>query len=288
MNLAADVSALFYVFRYQILPINRNVSGGLFADGAQVDELLAKKNEYFSDALLSAKRLISKSVGVSHDLIFRSGEFYLYRIAAHRHIRRETEDFKKEHIDNWPSILVAVWNDADKQLVAVQRRISAFAYPTTPAKIIEATVNLGLAKKGLRAHVEPLFDESAFWQLINSYRSRIKKLTFDLVTPNMSNISASLDKNLKDLAKGTNTAKTNLSLEADPSSVLNVDQGNKSVSSLVDYASQGGGDISIKVRGVRKIFKAQKEVRQIEVDGLSISGHPEQVAKVLKEVMGLE
>lgn len=288
MNLATDLSALFYVFRYQILPINRNVTGGLFYDEAQVMKLIEKKNEYFSEALLSAKRLISKSVKVSHDLIFRSGEFYLYRIAANRHIKRETEDFKRESIDNWPSILVAIWNDADRQMVAVQRRISAFAYPTTPAKIIEATVNIGLAKKGLRAHMEPLFDESAFWQLINSYRSRVKKLTFDLITPNMSNISASIDQNLKDLAKSTNTAKTNLSLEADPSSVLNVDQSNRGVSSLVDYASQGGGDISIKVRGVRKVFKAQKEVRQIEVDSLSISGNPEQVAKILKEVMSLE
>jgi hypothetical protein len=209
----------------------------------------------------------------------------LLRIAANRNIRRETEDFRKEDLDNWPSILVAVSNSEDTQIVAVQRRQSAFAYPSTPAKVIENSVNHGLVKHGLRAYFEPLFEETAFWDLVRENRTRISRLTFELVTPNMANISGNLDQEMKSLAKSTNTALTELSLEADPKGVLDVDRTNTKLANLVDYASKGGGDVVLKVRGIKKVFRAQKTVKEIEVDQISLSGDPKTVVKILQEII---
>ncbi|ULU23536.1 hypothetical protein [Dyella terrae] len=288
MLLGQDANALFCLFRYQILPINRNLTDGLFQGSSDVSALLARKNDYFSEALLSAQRLISRGVRVEHSLVHQVGDFYLFKMAANRHLRRETRDFKKEDLDNWPAVYVAIWNDPDRQIIAVQQRVTAFAAAMTPAKIIEGTANVHLEKWGLRAHVEPLFEERAFWQLVNEYGSRIKRLTFELVTPNMSNISASLDDDLKNLAKSTNTAKTKLTLEPDQAAVLNVDSNNPGLTSLVDYASKGGGDVTLKIRGVKKTMRAQKDIRQIEVDSIIMNGAPEAVVDMLKEILTTE
>lgn len=278
-------SSRFYLYRYQILPINRTPGVGLFGDETSVANLIARKNEIFSSRLQEAQRLLSRRTRVRHEIAFQEDDFFLVRLAANRKIHRETEDFGVEDIDNWPSIFLAIWNLPDKQLIAVQRRTAAFSYPATPAKILEETLNLGLEKQGLRLHVEPMFEESAFWSLVEEHRTRIKRLVFELVTPNMANISGEVSDSLKLLAKSTNTAKTELALDADPNAVLDVNKGNPQIRGLVDYASNGGGDVAIKVKGLKKTLRAQKSVREVEVDGLSIRGSAESVAKVIKSLM---
>lgn len=280
-----DKSAIFTVYRYQILPINRTGFGELLDDKHQVRNLISRKNELFLKVLLNIKRFLTNKTKINHEFTYHDDDFVLLKFAANRHIQVETEDFKKQELDNWPAITIAINNNPDKQLIFVEKRTKAFTYPSTPVKIIQDSVNHGLSKDGLRVHFEPLFEEHEFWKIIEENQIRIKKISFELVTPNMSGISKVLDEELKDLAKETNTATTNLSLEADPSAVLKIDRSNKKISALVNYASNGGGDVTLQLRGVKKRISAQKTIKEVEIESILISGDKITVVNTIKSIM---
>ena len=75
----------------------------------------------------------------------------------------------------------------------------------------------------LRSYYEPLFEKEEFWTLVlKEYKNKVDYVEFDIVTPNMAAISASLTEDLKNFAKNTNTAKTKLKMESDKDSNLNL------------------------------------------------------------------
>jgi hypothetical protein len=101
----------------------------------------------------------------------------------------------------------------------------------------------------------------------------------------MANISNTLSGTLKELAKDTNSSQSNLQLRSDPASALDIDKKDQTIQGLVDYTSEGGGDISIKIKGLRKRIQASRSIREIELDDLQLSGPPEQIAGVLRNIL---
>jgi hypothetical protein len=101
----------------------------------------------------------------------------------------------------------------------------------------------------------------------------------------MANISNTLSNTLKELAKDTNSSQSNLQLRSDPASSLDIDQKDETVQGLVDYTSEGGGDIAIKIKGLRKKIQTSRSIREIELDDLQLSGPPEQVARIVRDLL---
>ena len=277
-------STRFEVFRYQLLPKDRYFQYDLYGDKS-VEELIERKNEIFSDALKSIKRFVSARTELVTEKLWDRDNFVLYRLAADRSITRETKEFKKETLDNWPSILIAIWNEPDKQLVAIQKRTSAFQLSESVIKSISETIHPYLNNVQLTAVWEPLFEKSVFWELISRHAQNIQEIDFEIVTPNMANISKVLPQNLREFSKQTNAIKSKIGIQADPSSTLKVEKSNEAVSALVDYASEGGGNISIKVSGLKKRLNTSKTVKEVEVTELELQGEPEYIATVLKEIL---
>lgn len=278
------VISRFHLFRYQILPISREIQQD-FIEGIQdVDDLLAKKNEIFWTSLNKVRKFESRSE-LAHKIVFFEDDFAIYKIAANRSLSRETVDFKEEELDNWPSIRVIVWNQPDKQVIAVEKRTSAFQHTDTVVRMIIDAVNFSLSKRLLRAHWEPQFEKAVFWDLIKKHKEKIHEINFELITPNMANISNVLGDELKNFARNTNTATTSLKLESDPSSALSVSQNDPSISSLVDYSAQGGGDISIRIRGLKKKIHTSKTVKEIDISEADLTGDPKHVAQNLKQIL---
>ena len=120
-------SASFELFRYQLLPIDRFLQGNLLTGVSSIDELISRKNEFFSEAIHGTKNFSDKRHETITKKLYEKDDFFLLRIAHNKSIHRETKDFRDEVIDNWPSILVAIWNDPEKQFIAVQRRHTAFS-----------------------------------------------------------------------------------------------------------------------------------------------------------------
>lgn len=68
----------------------------------------------------------------------------------------------------------------------------------------------------------------------------------------MTNLTDSLELDLRSLHNDTNTQKTKLELNAEKDSYLTLDEKSGLVNSIVDYSAKGGGDISVKVDTIKK------------------------------------
>ncbi|WP_278369783.1 hypothetical protein [Pseudoalteromonas lipolytica] len=275
----------FELFRYQILPVDRYFQGDFFNGVHNVEELIKHKNKFFAQALLGQSDFSNKRHKTVVKQLLHHGDFYLYRIAHNKTLHRETRDFKDETIDSWPSILVAIWNHPDKQYIAVQKRTTAFAKCETVAKLILEKIEPQLTHFQLRAIYEPLFEKQQFWTLLRKYRGKVKSVDFEIITPNMANISGTLPDDLKLFAKCTNSTRNNLKIESEPDSALHLEEDNSALRGLVDYSSEGGGNISLKIDGIKKHHQTSRTVKEISLGEMELTGNAEQIAQVLKELL---
>lgn len=134
----------FHLYRYQLLPTNRFQSDMYGAKN--VDELIAKKNELFREALNIPAAFQNGRTDTVTKKLFEQDDFILFRIAAKRPHNHETRDFRTETIDEWPSIHVVVWNKPDKQLIAIQQRSAAFQKTDAAMRLIFESITPVLQK----------------------------------------------------------------------------------------------------------------------------------------------
>ncbi len=276
----------FELFRYQLLPIDRFLQGNLLTGVGSIEELIERKNEFFFEALTETKKYSDSRHETITKKLFQDHEFVILKIAHNRSIHRETKEFKDEIIDNWPSIIVAIWNNPEKQLIAIQKRTTAFSSTEVVVKLILGSISKQLSHHHLRAIHEPLFEKQQFWQLLDRYQGKIKSVEFEIITPNMANISGTLPEELKVFAKQTNTARSKLKIESDPEAPLHLEKNNSVLSGLVEYSGDGGGNISVKIDGLKKIYHTSKTVKEISLGELDLQGSAENIASFIKELLG--
>jgi hypothetical protein len=274
----------FHLYRYQLLPVDRHFQGDLYG-ATTVEELILKKNDVFANALKSPLAFSGGRTQTATQRLAETDDFLLFRIAANRSLQHETRDFQTELIDNWPKILLAIWNAPDKQLIAIQHRTNAFQDTHAALKLVFDSIEPILAKNQLTALYEPLFEKKVFWDLVEKHQGKIQEVDFELITPNMANISGVLPENLKQFAKRTNAVKSHVSIASDGASALRIDATDPVVNALVDYSSEGGGDISIRLAGLKKKLHTSRTVREINVDEAILQGSPEDVSALLRELL---
>lgn len=276
-------STTFKVYRYQLLPIDRHTDD--LYGGLTTSELIERKNSIFAQTIPFIRTHRHRGSDLSVRLESTDDDTLILSIASKRALTRETPDFRKEQIENWPHVTAIILNRPDEQFIVVQDRPTAFASTETVVKLIQRATRASLERAGIRLHTERVFSKSYFWQLVQQFQDKITLIEFAFVTPNMANISNTLSDTLKELAKDTNSSQSNLQLRSDPASALDLGPTDPTVQGLVEYTSQGGGDISIKVKGVRKRIQTSNSVREIELDDLQLSGPPDQIAGILREML---
>ncbi|WP_354624858.1 hypothetical protein [Psychromonas sp. MME2] len=275
----------FELFRYQILPVDRYFQGDLFSGANNIEDIIARKNSFFKDALVGQKDFSNQTCKTAVKLLHQEEDFFLYRLAHNKTLHLETRDFKNEAVDSWPSIMVAIWNHPEKQYIAVQKRTTAFAKCETVAKLILEKLEPQLTHFHLRAIYEPLFEKQQFWTLLRRHRGKIKSVDFEIITPNMANISGTLPDDLKLFAKCTNSTRNHLKIESEPDAALYLEEDNAALKGLVDYSSEGGGNISVKIDGIKKHHQTSRTVKELTLGEIEMTGGAEQLASILKELL---
>lgn len=275
---------IFRAYRYQLLPLDRNETKDLYHDHS-AEYIVAHKNLFFAEALTGLPKATQKRVETNITIEEIEKEFFKIQLAPSRPLTRETADYRREKVDNWPHIEAYVLNNPTDQLLIIQDRATAFANTDTVANIIVRGTRHALDRIGLSLQIEPLFNEAYFWDLVNEYPNKITWVEFEFITPNMSNISKTLADTLKSLGKETNAVREQLALRADPASSLDISQQNTTIQGLVEYTSQGAGDIKLKIKGIRKRFQTSDSRREIHLSGIEITAGANEIAEIIREAL---
>lgn len=159
--------------------------------------------------------------------------------------------------DTWhaSTLFVDARHHEHGQRVAMQYR-DDIGKPLALLLSLAAQVNRESPPEPYELSVAPIIDASTFWHFVGANPNAVTNVRFDLIPPNMFDGPENMDKELKGLRDAEKARKIKLELE-NPDS-LNLDT--KRIRGIVDYAAQGGGDISARAKG-NKRYSSKKKIK---------------------------
>jgi hypothetical protein len=275
----------FEVYRYQLL-VDKAVQLRIDSPYQSLEAVRAAKNDLFQ-ALLTNQRFqfqAGKSA-ITSKMLYSDGVRTYFRIGVERQLKISLKDFSEDYVENYPNIIVAINNDPTVQLIAIQDNTKAFQETSIVSNFLRDTFDRELRKDSLSFYLDPLFDKKEFWKLVETYQGRINQLTFDMISPNMSNKSEGLKVDLRQFYEDTNSHKTTVELNSDKDSNLEINPESGLIQSLVDYTSEGCGNISIKVNGMRKKLHTAQSKKDFSIEEHLIKNNDwEALNKAFKEI----
>ncbi|MFZ7343908.1 hypothetical protein [Avibacterium volantium] len=283
----------FELYRYQIIPIERKQLDLFNISEKSIEELLENKNAYFIEAfnnlcsnsyldeIEGLKKILFKKIYPKTEL--DKSDVYIYLMARPKSITMETNEFTTQELENWPKVYVIVLNQPDEQIIAIEKRTTAFPKTQNAISKLSERLNKILEINNLSVHINPIYDKKVFWEFVQG--KSIKKLEFNLITPNMSNISKTLNDDLKNLAKTSNTARTDLRLNAAKNTSLIIDKDNQLINDLVEYSRQGGGSIRVQCKGARRLTDLNTKISFFSCDYMEVIGPPENIKKIILSII---
>ncbi len=261
--------AAFDLYRYQLLPTSQQQQE-LFQKTYSADEIRLHKNQFFENALKSELRFSHRNFEINYKIEIYEKLWFIIKIGAHKKVNRDTKEFTKEKLDSWPNVTVVVHNDPKTQIIAISKNIKAFSNTKIVAQIFDIALTEALHSYGLIIQTREQFEKNNFWSVINENPNKIERVRFEMIAPNMANISHALKIDLKQLNRDTNCHKAKIELESLPGTTLEINKDNELINGCVDYSANGGGDIAIKIIGIRKEVRTSKTVKSVKIDELEI------------------
>ncbi|SFX74719.1 hypothetical protein SAMN04487930_10917 [Cytophaga hutchinsonii ATCC 33406] len=260
----------------------------LFSEFTNVDDLKANKNLYFSTVLKANNSYYNKqNETLPYKSIYSEDDLIVFRLAAKKGRIIQDSNFTQKQVEDYPDVLVIINNNPEIQKIAISRNIQAFSSSDVVLHILESKYRDLLRAYNLQIYIKPIFKTFEFWQIANQYEGRVEGLEFELIKPNMSNISGSLRESFKSIIDTTNSHTTKLVMKApEDSSLEHIDSNNEDLKGMVDYASEGGGEISIKVKGIKRKIKTKKSSTQVSIDSIELTGNPNAVITAYNKIIG--
>ena len=256
----------FEVFRYQLV-VDKTLPINLFQKYETADQVRADKNNIFQQVVAKEGfNFKGSNSELTSKFLYSDGIMSYFRLGVKRSTTLYSKDLSPHSEENYPNIIIAFNNDPTVQKIAIQTNTAAFKETNIVSNIIQETLENELKDYNLSFYTEPIYDTQEFWNLVKKYPKQIKQLTFDLISPNMANITKNLQLNLKQLYEDTNTHKTKVELNADNESYLEIKEESKFVNSLVKYSADGGGNIFMKVAGKRKLLHTAQSPEEFDID----------------------
>ncbi len=276
----------FEVYRYQLI-VNKAIQLTLDNQFQTPEAIRENKNKTFQEILTNTNfRFTSNKTETTSKLMYSKGDISIFKLGARRSLKVAKKDFTEDTIDNYPNLLIAINNHPDIQKIAIQENPSAFQKTHAITRIIEESIESKIKKQSLAFYLEPLYNKQEFWNLVNRFKGKVKQVSFELISPNLANISKNLKLNLKEIYEDTNTHKTTLELNSDKDSHLEINERSKFINSLVDYSADGGGNIAVKVAGYNKKFHTAQSITEFSVDeSLLKSNNWDELNDLLKEIL---
>ena len=285
-----DKKLVFECYRYQLNPVKNNQLQ-LFGKSISFEELKSKKNELFSEAILSRREIIipGRKGTYKQVKVAQEGSLFIYKFASQKELNHTTEELKEERLSDYPYVYMFIDNNPQNQIIAVSRYYKAFQNTEVVINSIENFYNEKINSSQLSFFVSPILNEKDYWETIEKYRGRIRQIRFDIIRPNISNISSALRKEMKDLIDTSNSHKTKLELNSPEKQTLeDINQNNQQIASLSDYSIKGGGEISLKVKGIKQRIKTSESKQKFEIAEATLKGNAQDILTILSELANKE
>lgn len=101
----------------------------------------------------------------------------------------------------------------------------------------------------------------------------------------MANLSKALTIDLAALNETTNTKETKIELNSADGSHLNLDRNNPLINGLVDYAAGGGGNIKLRIKGLKRTIHTSTSIQEESIDELKVEGSAKEIADAFKAIL---
>jgi hypothetical protein len=275
----------FRLYRFHLLPLSSDDSQtSMFPKKKmKTSEVKEKKNLFFS--LVLSSLVESKNNSNPIRLHHNEDEYFVFKIAQKK-TARITKDFKNETVSNEPYSYIILNNDPSVQKIAISENGEAFSNTEVVKNILKKVFSKELEQYQLNIAIEPLFDSKNFWEYVDKYKDELTYINFQYIKPNLASISKSLPADFKKFAEDVNSHESHLTIKAPDKGVLeNINKKNAVVNGLVEYSSEGAGNIKLKAKKIRKHLNTTDKPVIQQIDELEIEGAAEQVIKLYKSIV---
>jgi hypothetical protein len=262
----------FYIYRYQLLArIDPEKPQFVYMtpekNYTNVEDLRKDKNKIFFKMINKIEFKWFRAE-ISHEIVYTDEETCLIRLAVNRPTVLRTEDFKSVSTNDWPWIYIFIDNNPEKQFLVIEINSDAWDSPDITINMLSRNINEFLNRYYLLAEIEPLIEKNAFWEFVEKHKGQIKIIEFDMVSPNMSNISEKSNWPLREIRDQYNATRQKVRLENSVTSI--VVQKDELIESMADYSADGGGKTRFKIKGFRGYKSLSDDKISIEFEDLDI------------------
>lgn len=249
----------FEYYRFQLVP-KKIVQLSIDNVAYTYNEIKAKKNQYFSEVLIKTT-FKGKKGNLPYRIIYKMNNIFVLFLSNPK-LYSYIHNFQKQQGTTEPFSIIVINNNPEIQLMAISRNTEAFTDTKTVVKILSQTINKHLDHFNLVLHIEPIFQKEDFWKIVGEKKYEISMIRFELIKPNLTNISGCLKDELRRVIDETNSHKTIVEFNGPARSALeNIVPSNNDINSLVDYSANGGGNIGLKFKQDRTKYQTAESIK---------------------------
>ncbi|NMB53361.1 MAG: hypothetical protein GYA15_01555 [Leptolinea sp.] len=257
----------FREYRYFLLPIKRNFQyDWLEEDVKTPEDLETKKHIILQKTIRNLKTLEFASGELRHKIVDDFQNCMALQIGAKRSLVINDENFHPNIYENWPNLIVFINMNPSIQKIWIQEDKRVFKDIKTIRRFLEVNLNLLLRKKNLQIHINPITDNFEFWQLLQQYKGSISNIRFELLAPNMSDVTKNVSEQFNDFQRRINSTQTTLDFSSDKDSCLNLDPNDETLQGFARYSTEGGGGTSIQVKGKKKRIALTENPKGVAIE----------------------
>lgn len=176
------------------------------------------------------------------------------RIVAIRLANKRTRNLEKNFHNSpqmhSPSSLILIDNREGVQRIAIEKRQDAFASTDTVANILQETFRRCLKDKGLSVDIKPKAHSKEFWNLTKRFKHQIVYLKFNLLHPNLPDLTNLMDEFLE-TAREFN-CNPSYECNALPEQTLTINEGSIRNQNMVNACAALGQPIQVKTTDGQK------------------------------------
>jgi hypothetical protein len=235
---------------------------------ANVEELRGDKNNIFM-SILKKIEFLRPYGKISHEIVNSDNETCLIRLAVDRPTKLRTPDFKTSVFDDWPWIFIYVDNNPKNQFLVIEVNREAWSSERGLVNMLQSNFNDVLREYFLMVEIEPIIEKNAFWEFVEKHKGQIEVVEFDMISPNMSNISAKSKWPLQQIRDEYNATKQTVRLENTAGTSMDI-KNDELINSLAEYSSAGCGTTKFKVRGIKGYKSLSDDKIKFEVESIDV------------------